>query len=371
MLRSRALPASKINLLTYLGLFTLMLWSVYFFINEDLIAKSYNFKYWFFYIGLLLCINRFFKEQIRKFWSLCDYLISLSWFVCFFGILQFCTNLAFLPNYQLDYFNLRPSGFFSETTWYSEYIFYGLLLVVLTVLKHKNKRGYLYSIPLFLIGFLLSVTRNTFVAVFLYLVLTYIASVFIERRFYMKIVSSKMSKFVFLLVIIGTFVSLTQLSEVIDYFAYKFSGSDGSAQGRIEAYKLSWELIKTGKVWGNGFYWDFSQSTVSGSALGAKSFNLFLMIAYIFGIPGFLVFLIIITSYILKMCSFYIITKSIYIRYAIIVIICFLQMSMFAPLHQYPFGMLVVSISSLLFYRGIHIENCNSSGIYQPCQNLQ
>ncbi len=341
------------------------IWSLYFLIIEDFISKINNIKYWIFYIGLIFVLNDFFKKNIKYYRDIIDFIISITVFITFWGILQFFTNLMLIPNFQLDYFNIRPSAFFSETTWFSEFIFFGFLLILLKIITEKNTNKLLYLIPFYVLGFLLSITRNTYVSLVLYLLLTFSSSILIEKKIIITIGNSKFIKFFFLIFFIAFFVYLPELNEILSYFILKLSGEDSSAQGRIEAFYLSIENIINGDVLGNGFYWDKSQSTESGSALGSKSFNIFLMIGSIFGIFGGLLFILFILFILLKKVYYYYLYKSIFIKYSFIIFLIFIQMAMFAPIHQYPFGMLVVSLSSLLFNIGLYNYEknniCNTS----------
>lgn len=341
------------NLIQYFGAIILIILSIFYLLTDDFISVIYNIKYWVFYVGLFLIINNFFKKHIDKFDQISDFFISLTIFICVFGLFQFGTNLLLIPNFQLDYFNIRPSGFFSETTWYSEFIFFGLIFIFLKIIRNKKDFNFIYFIPLFLLGITISLTRNTFVSLFIYFSLTIFFTIFVEKHFFTRIFSSWFVKLLSICMIGLLFILLPKLGDTMDFIALKFSGNDGSAQGRIEAYNLSWDMITKKPILGNGFYWDVSQTTYTGSSLGAKSFNLFLMIMHIFGFFGFTIFFVfIIGGFLYKIMRDYLNKKSIYIRYSLIVFLCFLQMAMFAPIHQYPFGMLIISLSSLLYLKG-------------------
>lgn len=357
ILRRRDFFRFEKNILEYLCLIFLLGLSIYYLVVEDLITKVNNLKYWGFYVGLILVLNDFFRKNISDYSRILNYLISISSFIMLWGLFQFFTNLQMISNFQLDYFNLRPSGFFSETTWYSEFTFFGLLLIFLKVLTDKNNVKLLFLVPLYVLGFMASVTRNTFLACALYLFLSFILSIFIEKKIYLNISKSRVFQvFGGTVVVLITYL-LIKMSDIAAFFSGKFDGQDGSAQGRIEAYKISINRIFNSDLLGNGFYWDFSHSTSSGSALGAKSFNLFLMMGHIFGPFGFFVFMLLIFVFLMKVFLYYFKYKSIYMRYSIIVLLLFIQMSMFAPLHQYPFGMMIVSISVFLYNIGIYEKN--------------
>jgi hypothetical protein len=364
--RQKEITLSRLFLLEYLFGFVFFTWSLYFLIIEDFISKINNIKYWVFYIGLILVLNHFFIKKNNYYDQIIDYIISITVFIMFWGILQFFTNLIFYPNYQLDYYNIRPSAFFSETTWYSEFTFFGLLLILLKVLTKNKKLKLLYLIPFYILGFLFSITRNTYLALFLYLFFTFFLTIVIQKKINLKIMKSQFIVISFFLLVLIIIAYAPELYEISNLFVLKFSGNDDSAQGRIEAYHISVNNILNGNILGNGFYWDKSHSTESGSALGSKSFNIFLMMGSIFGIFGGVLFIILILSYLLKLVYYYYLCKSIYIKYSFIVFLIFIQMAMFAPIHQFPFGMLIVSISVFLFKKGIfdyEENNIRSSSI--------
>jgi len=345
------------NILEYICVFFFLIVSIYYLFVEDFISDVNNLKYWIFYVGLILILNDFFKRNVQKHLPIINYIISITTFIMFWGLIQFGTNLMFISNYQLDYFNIRPSGFFSETTWYSEFCFFGLVLIFLVVTMDKRRGKLLFLFPFYFVGFIFSVTRNTFLALFLYVVLSFILALIIEKKIYLNVIKSKIFQLIGSAVVLVIGYLLFNLGEVAAFFTGKFDGQDGSAQGRLEAYKISIDKILNSDLIGNGFFWDFSQSTSSGSALGAKSFNLFLMMGHIFGLFGLFVFMILLGTYLSKNLYYYKALKSTYFRYSIIIILLFVQMSMFAPLHQFPFGMLIVSISVFLYNIGIYEKN--------------
>ena len=57
----------KRNIVEYGLGFVFFLWSIYFLIIEDFVSKINNIKYWVFYIGLILVLNNFFSEKMKKY----------------------------------------------------------------------------------------------------------------------------------------------------------------------------------------------------------------------------------------------------------------------------------------------------------------
>ncbi|WP_123921934.1 O-antigen ligase family protein [Flavobacterium sp. LM4] len=340
--------------LNVLIIIVFFIWSFLFFVIENKISKLYNFKYWFFYVGLILILNVFFKNNINKFKEISLYYISITFFVMVFGLLKTLNNIYSIPFNQISFFNIRPVAFYSETSWYSEFILFGLLFVFL-LLKSKYKlNNFFYLVPFFLLGILFSFTRNSFLGFVLFLIISFVTDCFILKKRYIKPKNVKVILLTFSFILFVSLLLFFYLPNIFSIFILKLSAKDPSALGRIDAFKISIHNILNQNFFGEGFYWNSGYSTVTGSALGSKSFNLFLMIGNIFGIPGLILFLALIFLYLKKLMKSFFITKSIYIQYSIIVIIVFLQMAMFAPIHQFPFGMLIVSLSYFLYKKGMY-----------------
>ena len=58
---------NKKFIVEYLVGFLFFLWSIYFLIIEDFSSKINNIKYWVFYIGLILVLNKFFIKNMKLF----------------------------------------------------------------------------------------------------------------------------------------------------------------------------------------------------------------------------------------------------------------------------------------------------------------
>jgi hypothetical protein len=351
-LQSFNFSLKRLSLVEYLFGFIFFCWSLFFLIIENFESKINNVKYWLFYVCLLLVLNDFFFKHINKFWNILDFLISITVFITVWGVFQFTTNIFLIPNFQLDYYNIRPSGFFSETTWYSEFIFFGLILIFLRIFCSINKNKLLYLVPFFILGMILSVTRNTYLAILLFLIFSFGLSLIVEKKIYTRILKSKITLFFLFFILFFLVLYFPRLRDISTSLFEKFSFEDNSALGRVEAIEASIKLIKQGNIYGNGFNWDKSQVTSSGSAIGSKSFSLILMISSIFGFFGGVIFAVFVLYFSLKQLIYYIKYKLIYFKYSFIIFVIFIQMSMFAPLHQYPIGILIIAISVLLFNKG-------------------
>ncbi|SNQ60931.1 O-antigen ligase family protein [Candidatus Methanoperedens nitratireducens] len=246
-----------------------------------------------------------------------------------------------------DDYNTRPSAFFSETTWYSEYLVFGLILIMLRVIISKNYKLFLV-LPLFILGIILSATRNSYLGLLVYLVLS-LLFIFANQKINIKMYINKYTVLIVVFIVLS-FISLKEyVMPYIELTIDKFYLKDASGLGRIDAFYMSIEDVMVNPIFGQGFYWDTSMSTDTGTAVGAKSFNLFFMILHIFGFFGFLAFLLLILYYYLNSIARYIKTRSVFIKYSIIIFTIFLTMSMFAPLHQYPFGMYIIALSLYLY----------------------
>ena len=139
------------------------------FIEADKTANLYNLKYIFFYINTIFIFSM--VQLINKF-EFYRYLLIILNTICFFGIIQFSSNIAGLQDFQYFSENIRPAGFFSETNWYS-------LLCVITFFLNFKFRNFLSNRLLYLLlqliitsGLLITVSRSGILS-FLFLFFIY------------------------------------------------------------------------------------------------------------------------------------------------------------------------------------------------------
>lgn len=337
---------TKINCISLVTISFLLLLTVIYFFIDPIDGKLSIIKYLFFSVGTiyvlvnsLLSITK--QTDINK---LINFFISLGLYVCIWGIIQyFSWGTSYHKLFQFDYFNQRPSAFFSETTWYSEYIFFTLLLLSYYQFFITNKKGYFFLIFPCLFGILLSSTRNAYLAFAVVFLVTFIADIYrgyINKKVFLLIF------FVFCLFF--AFLVITNQLIFIQKITNRFSNGDS---GRLTAFKKSILLIKEELFFGHGFSFN-SKTDVAGvgSYIGAKSFNFFLMITHILGLFGITSLLVLITNFFIRLLKQWKLYNSYYTKLALTFISCFLSMSMFAPIHQYPFGMFIVSVSLYFFY---------------------
>ncbi len=317
-------------------------------ITDPLDGKLSILKYLLFSLGAIFVLKESFRSIVKTtgMKPLVDYFISLALFVGVWGILQFGANLSGIgAAFQADYFNFRPSAFFSETTWYAEYLVFGLLFAYYNF-QATHQKTYILFLPLFLVGIVLSVTRNAFLALAMWCMTT----------FFLGLLRTKIKPLHPLLFItaglaVGIIIySSSYFDSLVDLLWQKLSLMDDSAQGRIEAIQVSIGRIADRPILGHGFGFNPATDTIadSGTSIGAKHANLFLMIAYIFGLPGLLLLLYLIADMILKQSNRWIKSQNLESKYAVILLIAYLSISMFAPLHQFPCGMFIMA-AILLF----------------------
>lgn len=321
---------------------------------QPLNADAYIIKYWAFYVGLIYKVYMLLKGAVKDKDYILDFIIQLGILVAVWGFVQmFYAGRMFLssPFYDpTNKFDIRPPGFFSETTWYSEFLFFcGLLALLRYNIIKESKFQYMTCLILFAIGIIISITRNTYVAVGLIIIL---AVVF---NFKMKILINRsavkitfwITVIVVFLIVLQSYIDFTFISSIIE----RFTNSGSRGNGRLRAISMTIDdLSNSGLLWGQGFSWDPSQATDEGNAIGAKSFNLFFMMLHIFGVLGFIPFMILIIRYYVRVYSNFKLDNNLYALYSLFILSAFLQMSMFAPIHQYPFGMVFVAVSLILSF---------------------
>lgn len=331
-----------------LYVFFIFIITLYHFYNDSFIFKIHNIKYWFFTVYTTFIFIKFFVVNQAKINLIIDFFCVLILFVALWGFLQFAMNLNGINNYQLDYFNLRPAAFFSETTWFSEYLVFGLILFYYQSVKSGKEIGKIVIVPV-LLGLILSSSRNPYIG----LVLFFILNLLIPSSGARPNIGKKLLINLIFISVLGCFFIIYKdfLIIYIDKVLDKFSEGDGSSYGRVIAFKKSIELILQKPFFGNGFAWSENDSSaIGGSAYGAKSFNIFLMLAHILGITGFVIILLLISNYYLSSFKLFLLNRTEEIKYSIILITYYLVISQFAPLHQYPIGIIILSLGIAFKY---------------------
>ncbi|WP_300286558.1 O-antigen ligase [uncultured Alistipes sp.] len=335
-------------------LFAVMI--LFWLVADPMNGKLSAVKYVLFSIGTAFCLKESFLEIADKIGidKQIDFFVGMALFVGMWGIFQFAMNLTGMgPKFQDDYYNFRPSAFFSETTWYAEYLVFGMIYSSYAYcLRHR--RFYLFVSLLLLFGTVLSVTRNAFLALAVW---AFTAGVLGVVRGRIKLVHPIV--FVGIALAVSVFVVYGEYAN--DLFVSiqgKFTLQDDSAKGRIEAFHASIGRIADSPLIGNGFGFDSEadRTSVGGTSIGAKHANLFLMIGYVFGLPGLFALLYLIFNTIVVQTNRWRVYHRTESKYAVLLLCVFISMSMFAPLFQFPFGMFVLA-TVILFSR------CSPSGI--------
>lgn len=317
-------------------------------ITDPIDGKLSIIKYLIFSLGAIFVLKESFRSiaKITGLKQLTEYFVSLAIFVGTWGIFQFFANILGMgSSFQADYYNVRPSAFFSETTWYAEYLVFGLVFAYYNF-QTSNKNSYLLLMPIFLIGIILSVTRNAFLAIAMWIFTTFVLSL-------LRTKIKPIHPLMLISILIGMGIIIYYSSNfdfIVNLLKNKLSLTDSSAQGRLDAIQVSISRILKNPIFGHGFGFNQITDTIaeSGTSIGAKHANLFLMIAYIFGIPGLILLLYTITNFIVRQSYKWINSANHESKYAVILLIIYLSISMFAPLHQYPCGMYIIAATLLL-----------------------
>jgi len=340
------LPANGNTVVSLLFAVLILFWWV----ADPMNGKLSSVKYVLFSIGTVFCLKEAFLDIADRIGinKLIDFFVGLALFVGVWGIFQFIMNLTGLGvKFQDDYYNFRPSAFFSETTWYAEYLVFGMLFAYYNY-RSVYKRLYVFvAIPL-LFGIVLSATRNAFLALGIWAFSAFVLGAVRGRI-------KPVNPFILIgmgLVVCGIVVYGSYVNDLFTFILSKFSFQDDSAMGRVEAFKVSIARISDSPFIGHGFAYDpqTDRTSVGGTSIGAKHANLFLMIAYVFGLPGLFMLLYLIANTLVVQTNRwrkYHMPES---KYAVLILIVFVSMSMFAPLFQYPFGMFILA-TVILFSR--------------------
>jgi hypothetical protein len=336
--------------LLLLGFFLVL--SLYYFVVDNATGRVYNVKYWVFTIGLWLTLldrsGSLFRDHRQLFTS---YLLGLFLFVAAFGLLQFVALTGGLGNlYMREPWLLRPDAFFSETTWYATYCFFGLVFLFWYV-RASGTYLLLIVVPVFLAGLLLSNTRNVMIPMALVAALA-IVFWLAHGRLAVKWKSLRAGLLLLGAATVLGIAMLPILVKLLNLVLLKVRLEDASAVGRLLAFREAWALAMQSPLTGQGFYWDDTVVVLlSGTAIGAKAFNLLLQVFSIFGFLGAVPLLVILLGYGLRSLVRAFAPADVNARFGLYFFLGFVSISMFAPLHQFAIGMQVLAMSNLFLQR--------------------
>lgn len=348
----------RFNISNAIFLFYFIVLSVFSSINNNLLGDLYCVKYWLFTIGFFLWLSTVFKRIVKKYFvSAMSYITAVFLSVALFGLWQYLMNKTSLGSLYMSIpGNVRPEAFFSETTWYATFCFTGLVLLSYQAYKTKEKM-YICARLIFLLGIFLSNTRNAFLGLSFFVFIEIL--LLIKKRKCIKRSTLKNLYLIVSVVVIGILLFWKEVNSIFTAVLIKFSFTDASALGRINAFNSLIADIAEKPLFGLGFNWDAVKDVIqsSGTAIGAKAFNVFLQVAYIFGIAGFVPFVIMVLYFAYKKwyLTFYLDEFN---KYSLIFFCSFFLLSSFAPLHQFPSGILMLGLSNIVnIEKGRFYEN--------------
>lgn len=323
--------------------------SFLFLLIDDLNGKLYNIKYWIFTIGLIYVLLFLAKESKIDTNELLYFWLFVLMFSNLWGVLQFFgNNLGFAGDrLQHDWYNISPSAFFSERTWYGQYAAVGIIISFYFYLKTK-KSSYIFFIFLFLIGVTLSFSRSALIPL-LGLFLSLIVILF-KIRIKLQYMINIFLYFLIFIIILKIF-NLDYIINVFSIFE-KFNKNDPGIIYRYEAIELFLNNVIENPIMyilGNGFSWDESQVSSIGTAIGAKSANIFFMIFHIFGILGLFFSVFLALRYLIY---YFVLIKSrneILLNIGLSLYLTFLGLSFTVPAHQYPPTLVILFFSIFIF----------------------
>jgi len=335
----------KSNLVALLFFITL---SVFVSFGDSSLGNLYCIKYWLFTAGLVFWFATVLRRvALGNFSALMPFIMAVFLAIALFGLWQFAANkLGFGALFMRIPGNIRPDAFFSETTWYATFCFAGILFAAYLLYTHKDNRFYIVGI-VFLAGMFVSNTRNAFLGLLSIIFLEVI--LFIKKR--RKVRARTLNLALIASVVAGLLIIRFSnvLASYVDVILIKLSLRDDSAQGRLIAFKKIFDGILNSPIIGHGFDWDSTTDIIhfSGTALGAKAFNIFLQVGYIFGFVGLLPFIAIII-YVLYRKWYLTVKVDPQYKFSFMYIFCFFLLSSFAPVHQFPSGVMILGLASIV-----------------------
>lgn len=331
-----------------------LLLSIMYMVIEPMEVKLNIIKYWLFYVLLIVMLAAGYKEiyDRGKLETLTTFLVGLGLLVWGQGIVQVLSaifNLPLSPRY------LRPRAFFSETTWYAEFLVIIILVAFYAMRKYGRKFNLIYIFTM-LTGILLSVTRNAFLALAVCLLLSILMG-FASLRLSFALLKNGYF-YIGIILLAGIIMLLWDQAVGLMVFSRlqsKFSASEDSAASRLEGFAWSLSHLSQSPIIGNGFYWGKDMITNKGTALGSKSFNIFFMFHFIFGLFGSIPLILGSAYFLIRNTHVFVRMRISEYRYAVLLMAAFLTISFFAPMHQYSIGMQIVALAFMFSHAG-HCE---------------
>lgn len=303
-------------------------------------------KIYLFYFPIVIAFIKW--ADSKRILKIMLYFWFMTFWVSLFGIVQVASSVYSLPyfKYSSYLYEIRPHGFFSETTWLGYMAVVGIILGLYFYRLTSSKKYLLLSLPMLFI-MLLSATRGAYLAFGVCILLL----VFMEKN--IKILVG-LTTAVLISIYLAEYSLATTGFSLIEFTVNQFSLTDASAKGRLVAFYRSIEIIKENLLTGIGF--GFSEVPEdSHSVIGSKAFNIFLMLFSSLGLVGFIGFIlglaIFIFNYIrrLKKSCYSNNLKHVTLQYGFILFVSFLVYSQNAPLHLHPFGWLILGITISIY----------------------
>ena len=238
-------------------------------------------------------------ETVFKTWILTSCIVAL------WGIVQLGAWVLFQVNW-MTVLSYRPPAWFSEATWYGEYLTFGLALTLPFVIVRKRKQEIPWlwmAVGLQIFGIFLSATRTAWIALGA-IAISIIILIVIYRRISRAIamrwaLRSTQALSLMMLVLVFGFVLTSYLFPLISVFTVTIGSSayttarlalnDASVMGRIESTRvtmiaaLQHPMLGNGiGTWGRAFMGQFEGAV----ALGGSHFNIFIGPFYDAGLFG-------------------------------------------------------------------------------------
>jgi hypothetical protein len=317
----------------YFSFFNFKIWYIFVFAYLPYLYKNYSFNFWNFFLGLLyLLLIALFKGGILDYLKYLIYIlifISINFYFIknnlshsnlinifltpiYFTFLQYLIYYTFQVNTFL-WDLLRPSAFFSESTWFGAYsLFLLFYMFILYKIRKITFNFYFINTILILLLLLLTLSINSYIGLILF-----ILGVIHYQKLKIKIY------FFLSLVLLIIFI-------ILPYFLIRFSTDnlDLSVLGRIEGFNFLINDLKYVNLFGGGFKFDYSNDIIfSGAAIGSKAFSLPFQLYNIGGLFVLILFLYLIIDNIVFLLK----VKNYIILY---LLFSFLILSFFAPLAQ-------------------------------------
>jgi hypothetical protein len=335
--------------------FLLSLLHIIFFFFSDKSGVLYGIKYLFFTFAPMGAIS-FLLARNGKLSEVAIFFVKTGIFIGIFSLIQLATIRSGNFMFQPHVIDLYPAAFFSERTWFGLYLAFCINFLFICLHQRRMKLfEFSACLALFVLGVLLSLSRNAFLALTIFVCCYPLLILPRENPERVRTLLWFLA-FCLIAVLMLGLMSLALLDsasknifevtlEAAATTINAFLDGNESGMGRLQAIEMTIGRYLQGEysLLGNGFDWSYEKdiTPIAGTAIGAKSANIFAFVLHIYGVLG-LIIMIMLGFFLLRKAKRF--QDKALSRLTLLSLLIWMVMAQFAPLHQYGISTTIFGI---------------------------